>query len=52
MRLAPGGEHGWALFSTTVSPGFEYEDFELGLRENLLARFPQQAEAVRSLTRS
>lgn len=31
MRLIPGGEY--ALMGTTVSPGFEFEDFELGKRE-------------------
>jgi predicted cupin superfamily sugar epimerase len=38
-RLLPGGK--WALLGTTVSPGFEFSDFELGNREELLKLFPQ-----------
>lgn len=45
------GEGKWALFSTTVSPGFEYDDFELGKREALLAEFPHCAREIRELTR-
>jgi predicted cupin superfamily sugar epimerase len=42
---------GWTLFSCTVSPGFEFEDFELGNREKLLAEFPSAAAEIRALTR-
>jgi len=50
-----GGPHlpatrAWALVSCIVSPGFEYEDFELGEREALLAAFPQHAEIVKAFT--
>jgi hypothetical protein len=53
-RLA-GGPHlpasrAWALASCIVTPGFEYEDFELGAREALLASFPQHAELVREFS--
>jgi len=53
-RLA-GGPHlpasrAWALVSCTVSPGFEYEDFELGERDALLAAFPEHAEIVTAFT--
>ena len=51
LRIAPGGNRGWALFSTTVSPGFEEEDFELGMRAELQKAFPQEAEPVKQLTR-
>lgn len=40
----------WALVGCVVSPGFEYEDFELGDREALLTAFPSAAAAIRSLT--
>ncbi len=46
-RLVPGG--GCALLGTTVSPGFEYADFELGQAEALAAGWPQEAELVRLL---
>ena len=53
-RLA-GGPHlpasrAWALVSCIVSPGFEYEDFELGERDALLAAYPQNAEIVAAFT--
>ncbi len=53
-RLA-GGPHlpasrAWALVSCIVSPGFEYEDFELGERDALLAAYPQHAEIVTAFT--
>ena len=53
-RLA-GGPHlpasrAWALVSCIVSPGFEYEDFELGEPDALLAEYPQHAEIVAAFT--
>jgi len=53
-RLA-GGPHlpascAWALVSCIVSPGFEYEDFELGERDALLAAFPEHAEVITAFT--
>jgi uncharacterized protein len=53
-RLA-GGPHlpasrAWALVSCIVTPGFVYEDFELGEREALLAAYPQHADLVRAFT--
>jgi hypothetical protein len=49
-RLAPGGL--WALLGCTVSPGFEFEDYEAGDREQLIAKWPKHAELLRGLTRS
>ena len=53
-RLA-GGPHlpasrAWALVSCIVSPGFEYEDFELGERGALLAAYPEHEEIVTAFT--
>ncbi len=31
----------WALVGCTVAPGFEFEDFELGKREELVGRYPR-----------
>ena len=50
-----GGPHlpasrAWALVSCIVSPGFEYEDFELGERDVLLATYPRHAEIVTAFT--
>ncbi len=44
------GEHGYAFMGTTMAPGFEFEDFELGARESLLLRFPQHETLIRELT--
>lgn len=48
-RLQNGGR--FALMGTTMSPGFDLRDFELGLREPLLAMFPQERERILALTR-
>ena len=40
----------WALVGCVVSPGFEYEDFEAGEREALLACYPQAAGHIRGLS--
>ena len=48
-RLIKGGA--WALLGTTVSPGFEFADFELGERGSLQSLYPQHAQMVAALTR-
>ena len=40
----------FTLAGCTVTPGFEYEDFELGEREALLAAFPAHHALVERLT--
>jgi predicted cupin superfamily sugar epimerase len=47
-HLAAGGE--WALLGCTVSPGFEFEDYESGAREQLCAGWPKFAGIIESLT--
>lgn len=47
--LAKGG---WALVGCTVAPGFEFIDFEMRDKEELLKMFPQCEDVVRRLTRS
>jgi uncharacterized protein len=42
---------GWALVGCTVAPGFEFEDFEMGKREELASRYPQHRELIQRLTR-
>jgi len=48
-RLREGGRFG--LLGTTMSPGFDYTDFQTGQRRELLNKFPQQSEMVHALTR-
>ncbi len=40
----------WTLVSCIVTPGFEYGDFELADRDNLLAQFPQARRVIQALT--
>lgn len=42
---------GWALVGCTVAPGFEFEDFEMAKREQLVKQHPQHAAIIRRLTR-
>lgn len=49
-RLAPGGK--FALLCTTMSPGFDPADFELGMRDELSARYPDYAALIAFLTRA
>jgi uncharacterized protein len=46
--LNEGGN--FALMGTTVSPGFEFKDFELGRQEDLLTLFPKAKEEILRLT--
>lgn len=48
-RLVPGGK--WALLGTTMSPGFDYADYETGGRDELIAQYPGAAELIRQYTR-
>jgi uncharacterized protein len=41
----------FALVGCTVAPGFDFEDFEMGKRGELIARYPWHRELVERLTR-
>jgi uncharacterized protein len=43
--------NGYSLVGCTVSPGFDFADFELGMREALISRFPQHSGIIKQLTR-
>jgi predicted cupin superfamily sugar epimerase len=49
-RLRDGGA--WALLGTTVSPGFEFEDYEHGERAALIERYPSWRAQIEALTRA
>jgi len=49
-RLVPGGEV--ALLGCTVSPGFDFADYETGRREHLLREYPESAALIEALTRA
>jgi uncharacterized protein len=48
-RLMAGGA--FALLGTTMAPGFDARDFELGNRAALVRGFPAHAEMIAALTR-
>ncbi len=48
----PTNKTGWALVGCTVSPGFDFEDFEMAKRDDLLAQFPEHRIIIKELTRS
>ena len=48
-RLVAGGK--WALMGCTVSPGFEFEDYEEGGRKSLSEGWPEFSEVIAKLTR-
>ena len=50
-RLVPGGTYGFALIGTTMAPGFEWDGFELGDREMLLAEYPGFADEIAARVR-
>lgn len=47
--LAEGGS--FALMGATMSPGFDFPDYESGVREDLLKKYPEQKELIIRLTR-
>jgi len=49
-RLIDGGE--FALLGCTVSPGFEYADYESGAQEDLVRGWPAWSEMTARLTRT
>ncbi len=57
--VVPGGhffgarvinKSGYALVGCTVSPGFDFSDFELPSRKELISKFPQYQELITELT--
>ncbi len=48
-RLVPGGR--FALLGTTVTPGFDFADYEHGQRDELVAAYPELRERIAALTR-
>jgi predicted cupin superfamily sugar epimerase len=40
---------GYALVSCTVAPGFDFTDFELATKENLIREFPHLEEIIKAI---
>jgi predicted cupin superfamily sugar epimerase len=51
LRMAESTAENFALLGCTVSPGFEFEDYRDATAEELIARWPAEAEMIRALTR-
>ena len=49
-RLLTGGQ--WALLGTTMAPGFVWDEFKLGKRDDLVHDFPEHQNIIESLTRT
>ncbi|MEM6485124.1 MAG: cupin domain-containing protein [Pseudomonadota bacterium] len=50
-RLHANGRAGFGLISEAVSPGFDYNDMTLGVRNTLKQAFPEHAELITELSR-
>jgi hypothetical protein len=48
-RVKDGGS--FALVGCTVAPGFDFEDFEMAKREELMSAYPQHRKVIERLTR-
>lgn len=44
-------KNSFALIGCTVSPGFEFADFEFGIADKLINQFPQQIDLILRLTK-
>lgn len=49
-EVSDGGNY--SLVGCTVSPGFDFDDFELASRRDLMNNFPEHKALISSLTRS
>lgn len=49
-EVVDGGS--WCLVGCTVSPGFDFDDFEMAQREELVSAHPKYVELIIRLTRS
>jgi uncharacterized protein len=47
----PADENGYSFSGCTVSPGFEFEDFEMAVADRMAEEFPQHVELIRGLCR-
>lgn len=47
----PSNKDGWALVGCTVAPGFDFADFEMANRDDLISQYPQHQELISRLTR-
>lgn len=46
----PNSESAYSFVGCTVAPGFDFADFELGTRTDLISKFPESSELILKLT--
>lgn len=46
------GRAGWSLMGTSVSPGFDFSDFEAGTRERLVEQYPDLKNLITLYTKN
>ena len=51
LRVFEGSVNDWALLGCTVSPGFEYADYETATCSELLSGWPAATTMIKALTR-
>ncbi len=51
-RPVKASAEAYGFFGTTMAPGFDYADFEVGYRDELQAKYPAQRELIAALTRT
>ena len=51
-RPAKAAADAYGFFGTTMAPGFEYADFEVGYRDELQRAYPAQRDLIAALTRT
>ena len=42
----------YGLAGCTVAPGFDFDDFEMPARDQLLEQYPQHTDIIKKLTRN
>ncbi|MDP6908762.1 MAG: cupin domain-containing protein [Flavobacteriales bacterium] len=47
-EVVTGGD--WCLVGCTVSPGFDFEDFEMATEEGLVSEYPEHRQLIERLT--
>ena len=51
FAAATSSDNGYSLVGCTVSPGFDFNDFELGEKAELITKFPQHTGIIEQFTR-
>ncbi len=52
FAVAPEDRSGYSLVGCSVAPGFDFEDFELARRAELVSRFPEHRKVIETFTRA